>query len=58
MMNRRFIGSVNRALRFSQILAKMSFMPYLFRIATPSRMPPGRCSGGEYFHTLAVWAGR
>jgi hypothetical protein len=36
MMNRRFIGPVNRALRFSHILAKMSFMPYLFRIAAYS----------------------
>ncbi len=27
LMNRRFIGPVHRELRFSHILAKMSFMP-------------------------------
>src|SRR6266436_1497192 len=62
MMNRRFIGPVNRALRFSHILAKMSFTPYLFRIATySSRLLQGwagRRSGGEYFHTIAVCAVR
>jgi hypothetical protein len=62
MMNRRFIGPVNRALRFSHILAKMSFMPYLFRIATyiatSSRM--GRAGGPaeNIFTPIAVCAVR
>ena len=37
---------------------EMSFMPYLFRIATSSRMPPGRRTGGEYFTPSPFACGR